>query len=103
MSIYPQRGARGLERLIWLKYNIVFKRGNTFISGLNAAKNTRRIYKSLKQKSVGINFVQKRQQVYMSIYPQRGARGLERLIWLKYYTERQITFNLGLNYDKNTD
>ncbi len=39
----------------------------------------------------------------MSISHQRGARGLERLIWLKYYTvlKLQITFNLGLNATKN--
>ncbi len=37
--------------------------------------------------------------------PQSGARRLQRLIWLKYYIvlKRQITFNLGLNADKNTD
>ncbi len=38
----------------------------------------------------------------MPISPQSGDRGFERLIWLKYYTERQIIFNLGLNADKNT-
>ncbi len=40
----------------------------------------------------------------MSISPQSGARGLEKLIWLKYYNEqkRQITFTLGLNAVKNT-
>ncbi len=39
------------------------------------------------------------------VSPQSGARRLERLIWLKYYIvlKRQITFNLGLNADKNTD
>ncbi len=39
----------------------------------------------------------------MSISHRSGARGIEKLIWLKYYTERQITFNLGLNADKNND
>ncbi len=39
----------------------------------------------------------------MSISPRSGARGLKRLIWLKYYIvlKWQITFNLGLNADKN--
>ncbi len=38
----------------------------------------------------------------MSISHRGVARGLERLIWLKYYVllKRQITFNLGLNADK---
>ncbi len=39
----------------------------------------------------------------MFIPPQSGASELERMIWLKHFTERQITFNLGLNTDKNTD
>ncbi len=39
----------------------------------------------------------------MFISRQSGARGLKRLIWLKYYTERQITFNLALYVDKNTN
>ncbi len=42
----------------------------------------------------------------MSISPQSGVRRLERLIWLKYYIvlkKQIITFNLGLNTDKNTD
>ncbi len=40
----------------------------------------------------------------MSISPQSGVRGLERLIWFKYYIvlNQQITFNLGLNAVKNT-
>ncbi len=35
----------------------------------------------------------------MSICPESGARGLKRLIWLKYYdlVKRQITFTFGLN------
>ncbi len=43
----------------------------------------------------------------MSFYPPpwSGARGLERLIQLKYYNvlKWQITFTLRLNSDKNTD
>ncbi len=54
MSISPCSGARGLERSIWLKYNIVLKRENTITLGLNAAKNTHHIHKSIKQKLFGI-------------------------------------------------
>ncbi len=40
----------------------------------------------------------------MSISPLSGAKKLERLIWLKYYTvlKQQNTFNLGFNAAKNT-
>ncbi len=40
MSISTQSGARGLKRLIWLRYDIVLKGQNTFNLGLNAAKNS---------------------------------------------------------------
>ncbi len=40
MSISPQSGAMWLERLIWLKYDIVLKRKNTFNLGLSAVKKT---------------------------------------------------------------
>ncbi len=43
-----QREARGLERLIRLKYYFVLKWQNTFISGLNAAKTTHQIKKALR-------------------------------------------------------
>ncbi len=48
MSISPQSGAGGLERLTWLKYYIVLKLQITFNLGLNAAKNTHYIEKSFK-------------------------------------------------------
>ncbi len=40
----------------------------------------------------------------MSICPQSGATGLERLMQLKYYValKWQITINLGLDAAKNT-
>ncbi len=52
-----------------------------------------------------MNFVQKNLRVHMYIYTQSGAKELERLIWLKYYIvlKWQVTFNLGLIADKNTD
>ncbi len=45
MSISPGSGARGLERLIWLKYCFVLKRQNTFNLELYAVKNTHQIKK----------------------------------------------------------
>ncbi len=39
MSISAISEARGLERLIWLKYYIVLKHQNTFNLELNATKN----------------------------------------------------------------
>ncbi len=39
MSISSPSGARGLERLIWLKYGVM-KQQNTFYLGLNTAENT---------------------------------------------------------------
>ncbi len=43
MSISPWSGARGLERLMWLKYYFALKWQNIFNSGLNVAKNTHQI------------------------------------------------------------
>ncbi len=48
MSTNPRSGARRLERLIWLKYNIVQKWQITFNLGLNAAKNTHYTKKRFK-------------------------------------------------------
>ncbi len=48
MSTTPQTGARGLERLILSKYNIVLKLKITLNLGFNAAKNTHRNKKSFK-------------------------------------------------------
>ncbi len=50
-----------------------------------------------------LNFLQKGKWAYMYIFPQSGAKGLWRLIWLKYYNvqKRQITFILGPNTVKN--
>ncbi len=45
ISSSVQSGARGLERLIWLKYYIGLKLQITFTLGLNAAKNTHYIEK----------------------------------------------------------
>ncbi len=48
MSIFPRGGARGLERLIWLKNYTVQNWQNTFNVGLNTAKNMHHMEKSLK-------------------------------------------------------
>ncbi len=48
MSISSLSGARGLERLTWLKYYIVLKRQITFNLGFNAAENTHPIKKSFE-------------------------------------------------------
>ncbi len=101
----PLIGARGLERLIWLKYNIVLKRENTFTSGLNTLPKIRIASKKASNKSCSeLNFVQKSPQAHLAIFLQSGARGLERLIWLKYNTlmKRQNTFDLVLNAAKST-
>ncbi len=51
-----------------------------------------------------LNFVRNSPRARMSIFPQTGAMGLERLACLKYYYvgKRQITFNLELNVAKGT-
>ncbi len=49
-----------------------------------------------------LNFVKKNPCAYVYL-PPLWSKGFERLIWLKYYTQRQIAFNLVLNADKNTD
>ncbi len=48
MSISPSSGARGLERLICLKYYTVQKWESRFTFRLNAAKNTHYIKKCSK-------------------------------------------------------
>ncbi len=50
MSISALSGARGLERLIWLKYSAL-KQQNTFYLGLNAAENTHPMKKSFTLKT----------------------------------------------------
>ncbi len=46
----------------------------------------RMISKKASNKScLELNFIQKSSRVHMSISAWSGARGLQRLIWLKYY------------------
>ncbi len=57
MSISPKSGARGLERLIQLKYNVVLKRQITINLGLNTAKSSIALKKaSNKSYSIRNNF-----------------------------------------------
>ncbi len=46
-----------------------------------------------------IEFRTKMSEIAFVYLPPSGARGLERLIWLKYYdlVKRQIKFTFGLN------
>ncbi len=46
MTIFPQSGAKGLERFPTLKNNNVQKRGSRFSLGIDALKNMHRIKKS---------------------------------------------------------
>ncbi len=48
MDIFPQGGARGLERLAYLKYYNVWKHENRLTLGLNAAENTDYMKKNFK-------------------------------------------------------
>ncbi len=76
-----------------------------FNLGVNAVKNTHYIKRISNKSCSELNFVKESQWAHMSIFPQSGARGFERLIWLKYYIllTLQITFNLALNADKNIE
>ncbi len=56
ISPLPQSGAKGLERLTWLKYYIILKQQITFNLGLNTAKNMHYIKKSFKYKLSRIKF-----------------------------------------------
>ncbi len=51
----------------------------------NAAENMHRIKKSSNKGCSELNVVQKSLRAHMYIYPQSGARGLERYPSLKYY------------------
>ncbi len=70
------------------------------------AERLRDIWRKASSKSsLKLNSLQKSHWAHMSISLRSGARGLERLIRLKYYNvqKRQITFALGLNATESTD
>ncbi len=79
MSIYPQSGDRGLERLIWLKYYIALNWRITFNLGLNAAKNTHPIKKASNKSCSELNFVQKSPWAHMSIPPPEWSKGAQKI------------------------
>ncbi len=69
MSTYPQSGARGLQRFIWLKYYIVQKCEVIFTLGLKAVKNTDFMEKSSSKSCLELNFQEECQWTHMSISP----------------------------------
>ncbi len=70
--------------------------------GLNIAKNTDYIKKSVKQKLFRIKFQTKNSGVHISISFRKGGKRLRRLPFLKYYNvlEWESRFTLGLNTAK---
>ncbi len=59
MSVSPQSGAMGLERLIWLKYNTVMKMKSTFNQGSTLPKIRVTSEKASNKNYLELNFVQK--------------------------------------------
>ncbi len=93
---FPYSRARALERLIWLKYNIALAKGKIHsLQGWMLPKIHVTSEKASNKSCSELNFVPKSLRAHMSISPQSGARGLERLILLKYNTvmKRENTFN----------
>ncbi len=77
---------------------------NDWELGLNELKNTDYMEKSSSKSYLELNSLQKSQWTHVSISPWGGARGLERLIQLKYNVQKcQIIFTSELNAAKNTD
>ncbi len=83
MSISLQSGDRGLKRWLYLKYNVL-KRENRLSLGLNVAKNTNYMKEAWSKSCWEFNSLQKSKWTHVSISHQRGARGFERLLCLKY-------------------
>ncbi len=75
------------------------------IEGSMLHKTMHHTKKSFKYKLFGIELRTKKFTSAYVYFPQSGARGFEKLKQMKYYTvlKWQITFNLGLNGDKNND
>ncbi len=97
MSISPHTRARGLETLIWLKYNIMLKRENIFNLGLNTAKNMYHIQKKLQIKVVWnwILYKKVHERICLSAAtpsPSVVEFGARKLDMVEIFI--QITFNL---------
>ncbi len=60
MSIVLESRARGLQRLLFLKYYDVLKYENRFVLGLNAVKNSDYVTKCFKQKLFRVKFPTKK-------------------------------------------
>ncbi len=100
----PPEWSYGFQRSICLKSCNVQKWKIRFTIWLNAAKNRHDIKKASNKSCLELNFAQKSLRTHISISPRGGVRGLERLIWLKYYLywNGKNTFNLELTAAKNT-
>ncbi len=61
-------------------YYDVWKLRNRLTLRLNVAENTNYMKKVLNKSCLELNFLQKSQLAHMSISPQSGDRGLERLM-----------------------
>ncbi len=83
LYISPRSGARGYQKLQFLKYYNVLEWESGFTLGMDAANNTNYIKKSLKQKLFSIKFPTKTLWTHISIFPWSVARGLQRLSFLK--------------------
>ncbi len=69
ISISPRSGARGLQKLSFLKYYNVLEWESGFTLGLNAAENTDYIKMSLREKLFRIKFLQKTQWMQSLSFP----------------------------------
>ncbi len=79
MSIFPQSGARGLERYPFVKYYNVEKWKSRYFGVWYCQKYTLHKKKKGSNKCFSeLNFIWKCPRAHMSISPQNGAEGLER-------------------------
>ncbi len=90
MSISPQSKARGLEWLIWLKYDIILKGQNTFNLGLNTAINTHHAKKKLQIK-VDQNWIS-HQKVHEHICLSPPPPGVEIGSWKYWHGWKMILY-----------
>ncbi len=96
MSSSSRSGARGLERLILLKYYNAPKWQIIFTLGLNAAKNNDFMEKSFNKSCLEL-IPDKKSSGRIHLFPLGvESGGLERLMWLKYYSVQKwrIIFTL---------
>ncbi len=80
LSPLPRNGAKGLQRLQFLKYYDTLELERWLFLGLNAAKSTDCTEKCVKQKLYKIKFSQKTWWAHVLISPRSGARGHQRFV-----------------------